>query len=237
MWQILHRSFNTIIAYLAYHHKWHTKTCFCAKPCLGDQHQTGWFGCFCEGELVHVSFQPSGTALDFHCSRSGSSSEPSSHSWASTPHPTALVVWLFCQSPKFPFIPTVCLFDSLFLLFKCRSISPALSMGTRSYPGEIILLQLLLPAGKRDNSPVFQPLYSPKALSYERQAFIPLTSKTALSPRNIIPVMLADCWLCMFWDIKWPYKNQLQFKSCLHAATCPQVAIPHNCHNSCQAVT
>lgn len=66
-------------------------------------------------------------------------------------------------------------------------------MGTRSAPVEAILVQI--PAGKRNIPPVFQPIYSPKPLSDETWAFILMTSKTPLSPRIIIPAMLADCWL------------------------------------------
>lgn len=65
---------------------------------------------FCGGTLYMFPFCLQGLLCIF---TPGSSFEPSNHSWTSTPHPSALVVRLFHQSQKFPFAPTVCLFDLL----------------------------------------------------------------------------------------------------------------------------
>lgn len=79
---------------------------------------------------------------------------------------------------------------------------------------------LQIPEGKRNISPVFQPFYSPKALSDEGGAFLLMTLKTPLSPRNIIPTMLADCWLCTLRHL-----GGLTKPSCNSKAVCLQLHV------------
>lgn len=94
-----------------------------------------------------------------------------------------------------PSLQTELDFTAWVSLTKIHSTIPRFSSVLKhlSSPGEIILLQLLLPTGKRNISSVLQPLSSPKALSYERQALILMTSKIPFSSRTMVPVMLADC--------------------------------------------